>query len=104
MDLASFQAIANRDFHGDLSVLVAHHLASQDPTFHSEGQAIQMLVDAAARLRAAAQGLNTDLVHQCLYLARHPDSQMLRATWSLYQPGFTLTVQGVVFALLLGIA
>jgi hypothetical protein len=60
-------------------------------------------MDSAARLRAAAQALNTDLLHQCLYLLRHPDSQLLGATWSIYQPGFTLTVQGAAFALLLGI-
>jgi len=102
-DLAPFQAIANHDFHGDLSALIRYHLVSRDPTFHSEGQALQTLMDSAARLSTAAQALNTDLLHQCLYLLHHPDSQLLDATWSIYQPGFTLTVQGAAFALLLGI-
>jgi Protein of unknown function (DUF2937) len=102
-DLMPFQAIANHSFGGDLSALIRHHLASRDGSFHQEGQALQQLVDAAARLRAAVQGLNTDLVHQCLYLLRHPDMQLLRGTWSIYQPGFTLTLQGAEFALVVGV-
>lgn len=102
-DLAPFQTIANHNFHGDLAALIRYHLASQDSTFHAEGQALQTLVDAAAHLRAAAQALNTDLLHQCLYLAQHPDTQLLGATWSLYQPGFTLTVSGAGFALIVGV-
>jgi hypothetical protein len=102
-DLAPFQAIANRNFGGSLAKMIDYHLASQDSTFHSEGAALQSMVDAAARLQAAMQALNTDLVHQCLYLARHPDYELLRATWSIYQPGFTLTLQGAVFTLVLGL-
>lgn len=103
MDLAPFQAIANHNFHGDLAALIRYHLASPDATFHAEGQALQSMLDAAARLRAAMQALNTDLVHQCLYLVQHPDKQLLAATWGLYQPGFTLTVSGVSFALIVGV-
>lgn len=102
-DLAPFQAIANHDFGGNLPALIRYHLTSQDRTFHAEGQAIQAMVDSAARLRAAAQALDTDLVHQCLYLAGHADHQLLASTWSLYQPGFTLTAQGAVFALAVGV-
>lgn len=102
-DLAPFQAIANHDFGGSLSKLIDYHLASQDATFHREGMALQSMVDAATRLRGALQALNTDLVHQCLYLVGHPDYDLLRSTWSAYQPGFTLTVQGALFALGLGL-
>jgi hypothetical protein len=102
-DLAPFQAIANRNFGGSLAKMIDYHLASQDSTFHSEGAALQSMVDAAARLQAAMQALNTDLVHQCLYLARHADHELMRATWSIYQPGFTLTLQGAVFTLVLGL-
>ena len=102
-DLAPFQAIANRNFGGDLGALIRHHLASQDATFHAEGAALQGMVDTAARLRAAAQALNTDLIHQCLYLMQHVDPQLASATWHIYQPAFTLTVQGTGFALVLGV-
>ena len=102
-DLAPFQAIANHDFGGSLPKLISYHLASQDKTFHQEGLALQSMVDASARLRDALQALNTDLVHQSLYLLGHPDYDLLRSTWSAYQPGFTLTVEGASFALVLGL-
>lgn len=102
-DLAPFQAIANHDFGGSLAKLIDYHLASRDTTFHREGVALQSMVDAAGRLRGALQGLNADLLHQCLYLLRHPDYDLLRSTWGAYQPGFTLTVQGALFALALGL-
>lgn len=102
-DLAPFQAIADRNFGGSLARLIEHHVASPDSTFHQEGVAIQAMVDAAARLQGALQALNTDLLHQCLYLARHADYDLARSTWSVYQPGFTLTLQGVVFAVVMGL-
>jgi Protein of unknown function (DUF2937) len=102
-DLAPFKAIADRNFGGSLSKLIEHHIASPDSTFHQEGVAIQSMVDAAARLQDALQALNTDLLHQCLYLASHSDYDLARSTWSVYQPGFMLTLQGVVFAVVLGL-
>ena len=102
-DLAPFQAIANRNFHGDLAALIRYHLASRDATFHAEGQALQTMLDASIRLRDAMQALNTDLLHQCLYLARHADAHLLDATWRIYQPGFTLTAPAAAFALALGL-
>lgn len=102
-DLAPFQAIADHDFGGSLAKLIDYHLASQDTTFRREGAALQSMVEAAAHLREALQALNTDLLHQFLYLLRHPDYDLLRSTWSAYQPGFALTVEGVLFALVLGL-
>lgn len=102
-DLAPFQAIADHDFGGSLAKLIDYHLASPDMTFRREGIAVQSMVDAAARLHGALQALHADLVHQCFYLVRHPDYDLLRSTWSAYQPGFTLTAQGALFALVLGL-
>jgi hypothetical protein len=102
-DLAPFQAIADRNFGGSLLKMIDYHLASQDTTFHREGAALQSMVDAAGRLHGALQALNTDLVHQCLYLVRHPDYDLLRSTWNAYQPGFALTLEGALFALVLGL-
>ena len=102
-DLAPFQAIADHNFGGSLLKLIDYHLASQDMTFHREGAALQLMVDADARLHGALRALNTDLVHQCLYLVRHPDHDLLQSTWSAYQPGFTLTLEGALFALVLGL-
>jgi len=102
-DLAPFQQIAEREHGGSLPALVQYHLQSSDPTFHAEGTALQAMLDAAARLRALLQGLDTDLYHQCLYLLLHHDLDLVRSTWSLYQPGFALTTQGALFALVAGV-
>jgi hypothetical protein len=102
-DLSPFQEIANRNHGGSLAELIRYHLASTDATFHQEGAALQSMVLSAERLRAMLAGLDTDLVHQCAYLLLHHDDELLRATWGGFQPGFTLDLQGVVFALAVGV-
>jgi hypothetical protein len=103
-DLSPFQEIANRYHGGSLTELIRYHLASTDATFHQEGAALQSMVQAAERLRSMLAALDTDLVHQCVFLLLHHDSDLLRATWGGYQPGFTLDLQGAVFALAVGVA
>ena len=102
-DLAPFQQIADREHGGSLAALVQYHLQSSDPTFHDEGAALQRMLGAADRLRGLLHGLDTDLYHQCLYLLLHGDAGLARATWSLYQPGFSLSPQSIPFALLIGV-
>lgn len=102
-DLAPFQAIADREQGGSIAALVRYHLASTDPTFHREGAALQAMIDAVARLRAMMSALNTDLFHQSLYLLGHPDADVLRETWRIYQPGFTITPQSLLFAFVAGV-
>jgi hypothetical protein len=103
-DLSPFQEIANRYHGGSLTELIHYHLQSTDATFHQEGAALQSMVQAAEQLRSMLAALDTDLMHQCAYLLLHHDSDLLRATWGSYQPGFTLDLQGAVFALALGVA
>jgi hypothetical protein len=103
-DLAPFQQIADRFHGGSLAELIRYHLQSADATFHQEGAALQSMVQTAERLRSMLAGLDTDLVHQCAYLLLHHDSELLRATWGVYQPGFTLDLQGAVFSLAVGVA
>jgi hypothetical protein len=62
------------------------------------------MVQSAERLRAMLAALDTDLAHQCAYLVLHHDTSLLRTTWGGYQPGFTLDLQSVVFALAIGVA
>jgi hypothetical protein len=102
-DLAPFQKIADSEHAGSLSALVQYHLQSSDATFHGEGAALQQMLDAVERLRALLTGLDTDLYHQCLYLLTHADPGLARSTWSLYQPGFALTLPSVLFALAAGV-
>jgi len=104
MDLAPFQAIADREHNGSLAELIRYHLQSNDPTFHQEGAAMQAMVQSAEQLRAMVQALNTDLAHQFSYLLGHSDQGLLRTTWDAYHPAFTLDLQGVLFALAVGVS
>ncbi len=101
-DLAPFQAVADRSHGGSLDALIRYHLQSSDPTFHQEGEALQSMLDAAEHLRAILHGLDTDLLHQCSYLLLHHDAGLMQATWSVFQPGFTLTLPSLVLALVVG--
>ena len=103
-DLAPFQEIANRNHGGDLRKLIDYHLKSTDATFHDEGNAIQAMVDAMERLRAAAEALNTDIWHQVGYLAGHGEADVARATWDAFVPAFSLTADYAIFALAVGVA
>lgn len=102
-DLAPFQEIANQFHHGSLQELIRHHLASPDSTFHSEGAAIQAMVNSAAQLKLALEALNTDLLHQLAYLLTKIDPLIARATWEIFSPSFNLTVESVVFAVIVGV-
>jgi hypothetical protein len=103
-DIAPFQAIANQFHHGSLQELIRYHLASVDQTFHNEGAALQAMVDTAEQLRQALQALNTDLFHQLVYMLTQTDPLIARATWEIFSPSFNLTVESVVFAVIVGVA
>jgi hypothetical protein len=103
IDLAPFQKIADLYHGGSLGALVRHHLASADATFHAEGAAVRAMMDSAAALRAASEALNADLAHQLLYLARHTDASIARATWDIFVPSVPLNLEALVFAGLAGL-
>ena len=103
-DIAPFQAIANQFHHGSLQELIRYHLASVDQTFHNEGAALQAMVDSVDQLRQALQALNTDLFHQLVYMLTQADPLIARATWEIFSPSFNLTVESVVFAVIVGVA
>jgi len=103
LDLAPFQAIADKFHHGSLAELIRHHLDSSDLTFYSEGAAIQAMVDSAERLSHAFQALDTTLFNQLAYLLTQFDPEIARATWQIFSPAFGLSVESMVFGALVGI-
>ena len=102
-DIAPFQKIANQFHHGSLQELIQHHFDSADATFRKEGAALQEMLDSVEQLRKALQALDTDLLHQFIYLLTSADPLIARSTWEIFSPAFNLTVQGVVFASVVGI-
>jgi Protein of unknown function (DUF2937) len=103
-DLAPFQEIADRFHGGSLEVLVQYHLLSTDATFHAEGGAIRAMMDAAEQLRVTLDGLSGDIFHQMWFLVRHQEPELLRATWTFYQPAFAFNVESLIIAIVFGIA
>jgi hypothetical protein len=103
LDLSPFQQIANLRHGGSLDALVMYHLGSADATFHDEGIGIRTMMDAVLRLREAVEGLSGGLGQQLWYITRYADTDVLRATWEVYQPSFSLTPEGLVFAASAGI-
>ena len=102
-DLALFQDIANRFHGGDLQRLIKHHLASTDPTFRSEGTAIQTLVENVAQLKASLAALDTDFYGQLFHLARNGDPTVAKATWDAFVPAMSLTGEALLFAFATGV-
>jgi len=98
IDLAAWQTIANRFYHGDIEKLIQYHLHSTDATFHSEGNLIQSLLATVQRLQGAADALHADLWHQLGYLALHADTGLIRVTFADWVPTFALSVDGLLFA------
>jgi len=98
LDLEPWQKIADQFHQGDLGKLIQYHLKSTDPTFHSEGEAIQSLVNAVQRLQAAVEAMHGTLVAQAKYLLFHADPALARATLADWVPTFALSIEGVLFA------
>ena len=104
MDLAPFQEIARRFHYGDMDKLVRHHIASTDPSFHAEGQALQSMLDSLARLTSMVEGLSGSVWRQIGYLMGHYDSEIGLATWRAHVPVFSLDPGSIVVALTVGVA
>jgi hypothetical protein len=102
-DLAPFQAIADRLHGGSLDKLIAHHLASADPTFHAEGAAIRAMADSVAALKTTLAALDTDVFHQAAYLLTHADAEMAKATWLAYRPSVGVDLDSLLMAALFGL-
>lgn len=104
LDLEPWQRIADRFHGGDIEKLIQHHLNSIDPTFHSEGAVIRALVGTVQQLQSAVDALHSSLFHQVGYLALHADPALARATFDDWVPAFSLSAEGLLFALLFAIA
>ncbi len=104
IDLAPFEEIARRYHGGDLAALVRHHLASVDPTFRAEGQALQAMMDSLVRLRAMAEGLSGSLWHQLSFLVLNYDREIGVPTWHDHVPTFALDLQSLLVAAIIGVS
>jgi hypothetical protein len=99
LDLAPWQKIADHFYQGDVDRLIQYHLGSPDPSFRAEGDAIRALVASVQQLQAAVDALHAGLFRQVAWLALHADPALARATWRDWVPTFSLSTEGLLFAL-----
>ena len=103
IDLAPWQNLADQFYHGDIGSLIQYHLASSDPKFRAEGAVIRSLVDSVHQLQSAVDALHGNLLQQFAYLAWHADPGLTRATFGDWVPTFSLSGEGILFAVLLAL-
>jgi hypothetical protein len=99
LDLEPWQKIADQFYQGDLDKLIQYHLGSSDPRFQTEGSVIRSLVASVHQLQSAIDALHGSLFKQAAYLAVHADPGVARATYGDWVPTFSLTPEGILFAL-----
>ncbi len=104
LDLEPWQRIADQFHQGSIEKLIQYHLDSKDPTFHSEGVVIRALVATVKQLQSAVDALQGSLFEQLRYLALHIDAGLARATFGDWVPTFSLSGEGLMFALLFAVA
>ena len=104
LDLQPWQGLADRFYHGDIEQLIHYHLSSSDPKFQAEGVIIRSLVATVHQLQSAVDALHGSLYRQIAYLALHADPGLVRATLGDWVPTFSLSAEGLLFALLCAVA
>jgi hypothetical protein len=104
LDLQPWQSLADRFYHGDLEQLIHYHLSSSDPKFQAEGVIIRSLAATVQQLQSAVDALHGSLYHQVAYLALHADPGLARATFGDWVPTFSLSAEGLLFALVCAVA
>ena len=102
IDLAPFEDIARQYHDGSLDALVQHHLNSTDPTFHAEGEAIQLMINSQAQLAESKAAAEAPYVDQILYFYRHADNHIAQATLDSFTPVLVTTENAITFALTIG--
>ena len=103
LDLEPWQRLAEQYYQGDLERLIRYHLESTDPKFQAEGAVIRSLGETVQQLQNAVDALQGSLFHQAEYLALHADPGLARATFHDWVPTFSLTIPGIIFALVVAV-
>jgi len=104
LDLQPWQSLADRFYGGDMEKLIQYHMSSTDPKFHAEGAIIRSLVESVQHLQSAVDALRGNVYEQLGYLTLHGDTGLVHATAHDWVPTFALSNDGLLFALVVGVA
>ncbi|MCP4091362.1 MAG: DUF2937 family protein [Gammaproteobacteria bacterium] len=102
IDLAPFEEIARKFHGGSMDALIQHHLDSTDPTFHGEGEAIQLMVNSQTQLAQSKAAAEAPYVNQVIYFYQHADERIAQSTMESFTPTLVTTENAITFALAVG--
>ena len=102
-DFAGFQQAANQYFNGDVSALVAHHLASSDVVFKGEAKTIGDLFARIRALSAELAAMNGPSLARLIHIIVNPDRDILQETVAAYSYTVPLSPDAIAYGVITGL-
>jgi hypothetical protein len=100
---AGFQQAANQYFNGDVSALVAHHLASTDAVFKGEAKTIGDLFARIKALSAELAALGGSSISRLAHIIVSPDHDILQETVAAYSYTVPLSPDAIAYGVIVGL-
>ncbi len=97
--LVGFQETAGRFFEGNLSALVEHYRASEDPVIQSDARSVAALVERARLLDREWRIMQGPWYAQAWHVLAGADQTMRRQVWSSYRFQVLLAPQAIAWGL-----
>ena len=101
--LANFQRDADNYFNGDLEQLIQHYRKSADPIINDGGESISKLYTRMQFLSKSWLDFNRSLYQRYKYALVSPVTPIRDATWKGYDFAVKLDINGIGWALALGL-
>jgi hypothetical protein len=102
-NFAGFQEAANQYFNGDVSALVAHHLASSDAVFKGEAKTIGDLFARIRALSAELAALNGSSVARLIHIIVNPNRDIFQETVAAYSYTVPLSPDAIAYGVITGL-
>ena len=102
-NFAGFQQAANQYFNGDVSALVAHHLASSDAVFKGEAKTIGDLFARIRALSAELAALSGSSIARLVHVIVNPDHDIFQETAAAYSYTVPLSPDAIAYGVITGL-
>ena len=102
-NFAGFQQAANQYFNGDVSALVAHHLASTDAVFKGEAKTIGELFARIRALSAELAALNGASLARLIHIIVNPNRDIFQETVAAYSYTVPLSPDAIAYGVITGL-
>jgi Protein of unknown function (DUF2937) len=102
-NFTGFQQAANQYFNGDVSALVAHHLASPDAVFKGEAKTIGDLFARIKELGAELAALSGSSISRLVHIIVNPNRDILQETVAAYAYTVPLSPDAIAYGVIVGL-